>query len=79
MKDKTWTGDDEVSAFDDILSARVPSRGALRYMTVLAAAGNMLEHTPCILMAACCMSLLFVRLKLNPNNMRHVQQRLGGL
>lgn len=60
MKDRTWTGDDEASAFDDILSARVPSRGALRYMymTILAAAGNMLEHTPCILVAACCLSLL---------------------
>ena len=30
--DRSWTGDDEKSAFDDLLSARVPSRGALRYV-----------------------------------------------
>ena len=30
--DRRWTeDDDEKSAFDDLLSARAPSRGALRY------------------------------------------------
>ena len=30
VMERSWTGDDEKSAFDDLLSARVPSRGALR-------------------------------------------------
>lgn len=43
MKDTSWTGDDEGAAFDDLLSARVPSRGALRYTalcSLVSLAGN---------------------------------------
>lgn len=82
VKDKSWIGDEEGN-FDDLLSARVPSRGALRYSYVPRLHARMFG---CQLVSSFTCKhwgvayLLPAMWSPNPNEPTTVvQQRLGGL